>query len=87
MISRDTLQGLYARWRLSRLQREMVGVEAVLQDFHTRWVERPNLYVELDLGTKRVRYPDGKVRSVRAREVRDTAGVRFVVFDPSTPLS
>lgn len=40
-------------------------------------MERGNLYVEHDIGTKNIRWPDGRVKSVRVTKVRDTAGVTF----------
>ncbi len=54
---------------------------------HSCWMPRPNLYVEHDIGTKNIRYPDGRLRSVKARKVKDTAGRGFYVFDDNTPLS
>lgn len=50
-------------------------------------MERQNLYVEHDIGTKNIRYPDGSTRSVKTRKVRDTAGISFYVFDENTSLS
>lgn len=47
----------------------------------------PNFYKEHDIGTKNVRWPDGTVRSVRTRKVRDTAGFTFYTFDSLTSLS
>lgn len=48
---------------------------------------RPNLYIEHDIGNKNVRYPDGRLRSVRTRKIKDTAGTTFYAFNDSTPLS
>ncbi len=46
-----------------------------------------NGYVEHDIGTKNVRYPDGSTRSVATRKIRDTAGTTFYTFAESTRLS
>ena len=53
---------------------------------HTRFADRPNLYEEHDIGMKKVRYPDGTVRRVPARKVKDTAGTAFYVFGEETRL-
>ncbi len=45
-----------------------------------------NLYTEEDMGRPPVLYPDGSVRFVATRKVRDTVGVSFYVFDSATPL-
>ncbi len=87
MTARQALHQRFAQWRRTQLQRQWTGLSAVLDQSHEWWMERPNLYVEYDIGTKNVRYPDGRVRSVRTRKVRDTAGVTFLVFDSATPLS
>lgn len=54
---------------------------------HTCWMPRGNLYTEHDIGTKNIRYPDGRLRSVKTRKVKDTSGRAFYVFADSTPLS
>lgn len=87
MTPRQSLHQRFTQWRRTQLQRQWAGLSAVLEQSHSCWMERPNLYVEYDIGTKNVRYPDGRTRSVRTCKVRDTAGVTFLVFDPATPLS
>lgn len=56
-------------------------------DLHTRFVETPNLYRKVDMGTLPVWYPDGCIRWVGATWVLDTAGIAFYSFSPDTPLS
>ncbi len=81
------LQSLYHGWQRSQAQRQWAGLCAVMGDSHACWMPRPNLYIEHDIGTKNVRYPDGRLRSVRTTKVRDTAGVTFLSFASDTPLS
>ena len=54
---------------------------------HSYRMPRPNLYVEHDIGTKTIRYPDGRKRSVKTRKIKDTAGRTFYAFADDTPLS
>ena len=86
MSLRQDLTLRFARWERSRAQRQQAGLLAILQDSHACWMPRPNLYVEHDIGTKNVRYPDGRRRSVRVTKVRDTGGVTFFSLAPDTPL-
>ncbi len=53
---------------------------------HTRWAPTPNLYQEVDIGNKLIRYPDGKRRAVRVTKVCDTGGMTFYSFASETPL-
>ncbi len=81
------LKQRYTQWTASSRQRMTRGVYAVLQDSHSCWMPRGNLYVEHDIGNKLGRYPDGKQRAVRVTKVRDTGGVTFLSFAANTPLS
>ncbi len=74
------------QWTASTRQRMGQGVYAVLQDSHSCWMPRGNLYVEHDIGNKLVRYPDGKRRAVRVTKVRDTGGATFLSLAADTPL-
>ena len=87
MSLRQDLTLRFAQWQRSQTQRQRAGLLAVLGDSHACWMPRPNLYVEHDIGTKNVRYPNGRTRSVRVTKVRDTAGVNFLSLAPDTPLS
>lgn len=63
------------------------GMLLAQEQAHTCRMLRPNLYIEHDIGNKNVRYPDGRLRSVRTRKIKDTAGTTFYAFNDSTPLS
>lgn len=53
---------------------------------HTRFASAPNDYEEHDIGNKNIRYPDGGIRSVRTRKVKEPGGRTFYVF-PEAVLS
>lgn len=82
-----TLQRFLSRWNARGAIRAAYATQVGDEQAHFLWLPAPNLYVEHDIGTKMVRYPDGRRRSVRTRKVRDTAGVTFLVFAADTPLS
>lgn len=74
------------RLNLLAARRRMFNDAVFEASGHNRTAPAPNLYVEHDIGNKNVRYPDGTIRSVRTRKVRDTGGATFYVFDANTPL-
>lgn len=75
------------RW--NHRARAKMAAEAWLgrQEPNTCWMPTPNLYKEYDIGTKNVRWMDGKMRSVKTRKVRDTAGFTFYSFDTEVAFS
>lgn len=73
-------------WRASEQSfRRAMGYDEF--DSHTRFAEGPNLYEEHDIGTKNIKYPDGKTRRVKAKKIKDTDGTTFYTFDENTPLT
>ncbi len=87
MKLRTFLQSRYHQWARAQHQRMIQGVYAVVQDAHSCWMPRGNLYTEHDIGFKNLRYPDGKTRRVKVTKVRDTGGVTFYSFAANTSLS
>lgn len=76
----QSLHQRFAEWGRAHLRRRVEGLAGYIRDSHSCWMERPNLYVEHDIGMKNVRCVNGKTRRVRVTKVRDTAGVTFVVL-------
>lgn len=84
-MKNDTLRFL-SRQNALAARRRVFNDAVFEQSGHTRRALTPNDYVEYDIGTKNVRYPDGKRRSVAVRKVRDTDGTTFLAFGANTPL-
>lgn len=82
------MRDFLSRWNLlAANRRARQAFRGQLADQHTLTLPKGNLYVEHDIGTKNMRYPDGSMRPVASRKVYDTAGTTFYTFDTSIRLS
>ncbi len=70
---------------LATIRKYSKGLLAQEQN-HTLHCERPNDYQEYDIGYKNIEYPDGTVRRVQTKKIREPGGRTFYTFGDNTTL-